>query len=77
MSSYINVIATRPGGASLFPNEARGYKYYMMNEAAQPIADLNGQQVISIIQLKWNGKMTKDEGIGRPVGRQVCPPSSA
>ena len=69
MDSYGNVQALRPdGNPQVFPHEERGYKYYMMQVAKQPISGRDSTQMASTMQLDWTGAL-RDPNRIRQVGR--------
>ncbi len=65
----MNVLAKRDGSEKVFPNEERGYRYYMEQIAEQPISGQNTNQVASTMQLEWTGAL-KDTTRIRQVGGQ-------
>lgn len=57
MTTYQMKEAQRKGDTRVFPNEARGYRYYMEQIAEQPIAEKNQNQVASTMMLEWTGAL--------------------
>lgn len=57
-ATYESEIAKRPAGRSIFPVEARGYRYYLEHRATQHIAGPKQTQVASTMQLEWTGALS-------------------
>ena len=62
-ATYESQVARRPGGNAIFPNEDRGYRYYLEQRATQHIAGPSQTQVASTMQLEWTGALKEEARI--------------